>query len=150
LQVFNEARARMSTLASNQHVVLPLHVGLSREGGLLMTYPYAGRSMDSVCAALRTSGQQAQLLTQLADMATSVVLTLQKLQAQKSKVRCRLDWLADRCFCCLARHSSWRCQNQPPSCYRWIQRLLTAVSAHVFLLTCLLRIVHASFVSVLC
>jgi hypothetical protein len=116
----------MSSLATNQLVVLPLHVSLSREAGLTMLYPYAGRSMDSVCADLRRSGQQAQLLTQLAEMATSVVLTLQKLQAQKPKVRCRLDWLADRCcladtpICCRARHISWHCQDQPPSCCCWI------------------------------
>lgn len=84
----------MSSLAFSQHVVLPLHLSLSREGGMMMVYPYAGCSMDTVCAALRTSGQKAQLLMQLAEMATSVVLTLQKLQAQKPKVGCRLTgWL---------------------------------------------------------
>lgn len=117
----------MSSLATNHLVVLPLHVSLSREAGLTMLYPYAGRSMDSVCADLRRSGQQAQLLTQLAEMATSVVLTLQKLQAQKPKVRYRLDWMANRCFRCLARTPAG-CraryigisdpdQDQPPCCY---------------------------------
>lgn len=76
----------MSSLATHHYVVLPVHVILSREGGVTLVYPFAGRSMDAVCASLRAAGDKAQLVTQLAEMATAVILTLQKLQAQKSKV----------------------------------------------------------------
>lgn len=72
-------------LASSHYVVLPLHVSISREH-MIMAYPFAGRSMDAVCAELRAAGRRAQLVTQLAEMATSVVLTLQKLQGHKPKV----------------------------------------------------------------
>jgi len=84
--VFNELRVRMSSLGNCPYAVMPLHITISREGGLVMAYPYAGRCMKTVCAELRAARQQAQLVTQLADMAASVVLTLQKLQAQKPKV----------------------------------------------------------------
>jgi hypothetical protein len=85
-QVFNELRARMSTLSSWHYIVLPLHVSISKEGGMLMVYQYAGTSMDTVCAGLRAAGKATELETQLAEMAASVLLTLQKLQAQKPKV----------------------------------------------------------------
>lgn len=85
-QVFNELRARMSILSSCHYTVLPLHVNISKEGGMLMLYPDAGTSMDTVCARVRAAGKAAALETQLAEMATSVLLTLQKLQAQKPKV----------------------------------------------------------------
>jgi hypothetical protein len=85
-QVFNELRARMSSLSNAQYVVLPLHVSSSREGGMIMVYPYAGVNLDTVCASLRLNNQKTELVTQLAQMATSVLLTLQKLQAQKPQV----------------------------------------------------------------
>jgi hypothetical protein len=86
-QVFNELRARMSSsLHSCTYVVLPLHISTSREGGALMVYPFAGTSMDTVCSQLRGAGQREELVRLLARMSTSVLLTLQKLQAHKPKV----------------------------------------------------------------
>jgi hypothetical protein len=76
----------MSSLNNSQYVVLPLHVSSSREGGMSMVYPYAGTNLHTVCASLRLDKQKAELATQLAEMATSVLLTLQKLQAQKPQV----------------------------------------------------------------
>lgn len=81
-----EFKVRVSPLGSCPHIVVPLHVICSSEGGCCITYPYAGRSMDRVCADLRDAGQHDKLATQLAEMACSVVLTLQKLQASKPKV----------------------------------------------------------------
>lgn len=51
-----------------------------------MVYPYAGANLDTVCASLRLNNQKTELVLQLAQMATSVLLTLQKLQAQKPQV----------------------------------------------------------------
>lgn len=87
LQVFNELRARISPLRNCHYLVLPLHVSISLEGGMLMVYPFAGRNMDTVCAELRADGCKDALVKQLAQMATSVILVLQKLQSQKPKVR---------------------------------------------------------------
>jgi hypothetical protein len=86
LQMHSEFKVRVSALGSCPHIVVPLHVICSSEGGCCITYPYAGRSMDRVCADLRDAGQHDKLATQLAEMACAVVLTLQKFQAVKPKV----------------------------------------------------------------